>query len=296
MEVGMSDGTKIDWCDATIQPVVGCDNSLPCAKRCYAKRLAHRLGGNPKTPQYAGLTESMQRSAVRKWYDLPKPIHWTGEVRFNPAELTKPSRWRKARTIFVTSMGDLFHKAVKEEWLGQVLAMIYGSPQHTFVFLTKRERNMRSRLAAYYAECLPTGIPYPNLALGVSCSTQAEVDQRVLVLRDTPAACRFVSLEPMLEAVDLGDWLPWHHQDCGLPELSGIILGAETGPGARSMAPDWARRVRDDCAAAGVPFFLKQLDAKKNRVLDGRTHDDLPWEVRWKSTARPSITSDTLVW
>jgi len=195
--------------------------------------------------------------------------HWTGEVRFNPEELEKPLRWRKPRTIFVSSMGDLFHEAAPAAAFPAIMQCAKACQQHTFVLLTKRERTMH-RLISDWCDTVDAQ-PMRNVAVGVSCSTQEECDRRLPGLLDTPARWRFVSLEPLLERVDLSDWLSG---------LSGAILGAETGPGARPMNPDWAREVRDQCAAADVSFFLKALDASGRVNLDGWTYDELPWGVQ----------------
>ena len=258
--------TKIEWCDETINPVIGCTRCSPGCDNCYVVRMAHRLGGNPKTPQYKGLTH-IDGSGV----------HWTGEVRFVPSELEKPRRWRKPRTIFISSMGDLFHDRVPVEWIDRVMQVVEDCPQHRFILLTKRAANLRSTMTALVGE-RTGGEPLPNLAVGVSCCTQPELDEWVTLLLDTPAACRFVSMEPLIEEVNASAWFPWQHRDAGDPPLDGIICGAETGPGARPMHPDWARRVRDDCAAAGVLFFLKRL-SDGTRRLYGREHNALPWQV-----------------
>jgi len=317
--------TKIEWIEETWNPIVGCsriDKETGC-RNCYAVRMARR---QMKTAKYKGLTYRDDAGT-----DLFYP-NWTGEVRFVESEFEKPLRWRKPRTIFVCSMGDLFHDSVDGDWLNAVLDVVRQCPQHQFVMLTKREVNMRARMEAAWVVRAYSGQVLPNLALGVSCSTQEELDRRVPVLLDTPAACRFVSLEPCLAEVNVVPYCGgstyrcecgWHETERELfvsggealcmecqrkatifPSLDGIIVGGETGPGARPMHPDNVRSVRDQCAEAGVSFFFKGFGeyawqymptshngtptsnsfdfvrvGKKNtgRTLDGRTHDDLPW-------------------
>ena len=317
----MSDGTKIEWTEATWNPITGCSVTSPGCTNCYAMKLAGtRLG---KHPSRAGLTQDSKAGPV-----------WTGEVRFNEQWLDQPLRWKRPRMIFVCAHGDLFHENVPDEWIDRVFAVMALAPQHTFQVLTKRSARMREYLtnlgyrSGFYSgprgpsafgiyamverwqsnfgspefagelnkASMSTNIargpnnwPLPNVWLGVSVEDQARADERIPDLLSTPAAVRWLSCEPLLGPVEFEE--AWHGEDAldsecwgecawcekGLPPLhncqqgraslyegrwrSGldwIVAGGESGPGARPMHPDWARSLRDQCAAAGVPFFFKQ--------------------------------------
>lgn len=277
----MADHTKIEWADATWNPVTGCTVVSPGCTNCYAMKLA---GTRMKHhPTRSGLTAESKAGPV-----------WTGEVRFNEQWLDQPLRWKKPRMIFVCAHGDLFHENVPDEWIDRVFAVMALCPQHTFQVLTKRSGRMREYICkldgesrrwkrlgdaaavmigteGYYraGECQ---WPLHNVWLGVSVEDQSRADERIPDLLATPAAVRWISAEPLLGPVDLcrvGDG----HLDAlnGIEaadrpdparrmvnSLDWIVAGGESGPGARPMHPDWARWLRDQCAAAGVPFFFKQ--------------------------------------
>jgi protein gp37 len=354
----MSDGTKIEWTDATWTPVKGCTRVSPgCggpgkAGGCYAEIMAARFS---KPGQWGeGLAEIVTLP------DGSKDHRWTGVVRFDEAELLKPLSWRRPRKIFVCSTADLFHEKVEDEWIDRVFAVMALCPQHVFQVLTKRPERMRAwataqgvadrvwdkvdRLCEDWHEgklkvALPVvdGDPFlfalgaqgaawggqrpwplANVWLGTSTEDQQRADERIPHLLATPAAVRFISAEPLLGPIDLTPHLwgraapcPDCPKDadcyCGYlprhmlgeePDLAWVICGGESGPGARPMHPDWARSLRDQCAAAGVPFFFKQwgewawaeryegvpdtLTAYKagkkfaGRLLDGVTHEGMP--------------------
>jgi protein gp37 len=254
----MADKTGIQWTEATWNPIAGCSLVSPGCTNCYAMREA---GGRMKSlAKYAGLTAPAK----------PGPV-WTGEVRWWEPGFLQPLQWTRPRRIFVNSMSDLFHEAVPEGWIDRVHALMSQCPQHRFQVLTKRDERMWRYLEKRpgndlgYRWALKAvavaqpgndigpypGIPLPNVWYGVSVEDRARLG-RVDRLRATPAAVRFLSLEPLLE-------------DLGRLDLAGIdwvIVGGESGPAARPMQPDWARRLRDQCQAAAVPFFMKQM-AKK---------------------------------
>jgi protein gp37 len=227
------------------------------------------------------------------------------KVQFHPSRLDQPLRWKKPRRIFVCSMGDLFHEDVKEEWLAQIFDVMcsattecgkrhkhepecWTGPPHTFMLLTKRPERMKWAMENIWqlAENFvhpdgPLGLtlevgdwPPPQIWLGVTAENQEMADQRIPILLQTPAAKRFVSIEPCLSAMDLKRYLfgamakkvlldaggsleglPSHL--IPPPSLDWVICGGESGPGARPMHPDWARDLRDQCQSAGVPFFFK---------------------------------------
>jgi protein gp37 len=288
----MADTTKIEWTDATWNPITGCTLVDQGCANCYAARLAAtRMKSHPSR---AGLAR-MNAQGVAKF---------TGEVRFNDQWIDQPLRWRKPRMVFVCAHGDLFHERVPDAWIDQVFAVMALAPQHTFQVLTKRPER-----AAAYLEGLgepgpldiffrddgrllgaaetatrnaPDGAvrmpvqppwPLPNVWLGTSVSDQASADERIPHLLRAPAAVRFVSAEPLLGPVNLcnihrsqGEYIDalWCEETgdddplFGGATLDWIIVGGESGPKARPMHPDWARSLRDQCVAAGTAFFFKQ--------------------------------------
>lgn len=261
----MADNTTIEWADATVNAVNGCSVLSPGCTNCYAMRLAGtRLREHPSR---AGLTQPSKAGPV-----------WTGEVRLNEQQLLQPLRWRRPRRIFWNAHGDLFHDAVPDEWIDRVFAVCAASPQHTHMILTKRTARMQAYLttkkaAAPIMVAIGDGtleqhpwnneLKVPsNVWLGASVEDQQRADERIPDLLATPAAKRFISAEPLLGPVDLDRWLELGglNTDLGLsnPGVDWLIVGGESGPGARPMHPDWVISLRDQCATAGVAFFLKQ--------------------------------------
>lgn len=289
----MADGTRIEWTDATWNPITGCSVVSPGCTNCYAMKLAGtRLKNHPSR---MGLTKQVNGKHV-----------WTGEVRFNTQWLDQPLRWRKPRMIFVCAHGDLFAEGVPDEWIDQVFAVMALCPEHTFQVLTKRPERMREYLAEWrqfrVAEtalqvgrnlpdsypgwsldqwkpsviggCSQPAIwPLPNVWLGVSVEDQRRADERIPILLDTPAAIRWISAEPLISQINIGWAISRNVLDIGvgflergrfspgiekLRPLDWVVAGGESGPGARPMHPDWPRSLRDQCAAAGVPFLFKQ--------------------------------------
>jgi protein gp37 len=267
----VADKSSIEWTDATWNPVTGCTKvSLGC-DHCYAERIVERFKGK-------GAFEN---------------------VTLNEERLEAPLRWRKPRRVFVNSMSDLFHESVPDRYIADVFAVMALAKQHTFQVLTKRHGRMRSLLRR---KAFRTGVqraalkraggeapwlvepwwPLRNVWLGVSVEDQKWADIRVPALLDTPAAVRFLSCEPLLGPVDLaqslalwqpGDDQPWKGNRLPARDiLHWVIVGGESGPGARPMHPDWARSLRDQCAAAGVPFFHKQNGAWIEAERDTATH------------------------
>ena len=237
--------TKIDWCDYSWNPITGCTKCSPGCQNCYAAPMARRNAGRNGYPSGDGFA-----------------------VTFHPKRLQEPMRWRKPAKIFVCSMGDLFHPDVKDEWLDKIFAVMAMCPQHTFMVLTKRPERMREYMAGncterwldeavdlvYNCEYVDwKTFPLPNVWLGVTAENQEQTDKRIPVLLDTPAAKRFVSVEPMLGPVDVRRYLYDRST-----VLDWVICGGETGPKARPMHPDWVRSLRDQCQIAETPFFFKQ--------------------------------------
>ncbi len=239
----MSLASTIEWTDATWNPVRGCSKVSPGCKHCYAETFAERWRGIPGHPYEQGF-----------------------DLRLVPDKLAEPLRWRKPRRVFVNSMSDLFHEEVPSQFVHKVFRTMRLADWHTFQILTKRAGRMRevlSDLAASEAVA-------DHVWLGVSVEDRKHGLPRIEELRRTPARVRFLSVEPLLE-------------DLGPIDLTGIhwvIVGGESGPGARPMKPDWVVGVRERCSAAGVPFFFKQWGgvrkARHGRDLEGRTFDDFP--------------------
>lgn len=291
----MADKSKIEWTDATWNPITGCTVVDEGCRNCYAAHLITSWPAIGNHPSRKGLARK-NADGVAKWLD-------------------QPLRWKKPRRIFVFAHGDLFHESVPDEWIDQVFAAMALAPQHTFQVLTKRPDRMRAYLKkasllddqGFPAEdirirvtswtqtpswrqrhpgiaktvplrkfCQQVKWPLPHLWLGTSISDQASADLRIPELLATPAAIRFISAEPLLGPVNLTDLtrpagMGTHHYsalDCDVDKaddqdfkgatIDWVIAGGESGPNARPMHPDWARSLRDQCAEAGVPFHFKQ--------------------------------------
>lgn len=286
----MSDNSKIEWTDATWNPIVGCSIVSPGCTNCYAMRQADRIRRMQKDPpssHYFGTTKIVNGNAV-----------WTGKVALAPDRiLTAPLRRRKPTTYFVNSMGDLFHESVPDKWIDRIFAIMLSAPQHTFQVLTKRSKRMQAYIEApsekrikemlhwqhFDNDPLWPGWPLPNVWLGVTAEDQQRADERIPDLLTTPAAVRFVSAEPMLgpidltslpNASDLGEGQPWLNalgtrgwgyvyagaDSCSVPRIDWVICGGESGHSARPMKPEWAMSLRDQCREATVSFFMKQME------------------------------------
>ena len=264
--------TKIEWATHTWNPITGCSPVSEGCQNCYAARIAKRLAG-------------------RAGYPKDDPFRVT-RVTLHPDRLREPLRWRKPRNVFVASMGDLFHEDVPDDWILKVFDVIGSCPQHIFMILTKRPEQMKEFIeklqVRYYNICSPIKAefrlketpffskykPIKNLWLGVTAENQQRADERIPILLQIPAAVRFVSVEPMISKVSLGKWLlspgwvpTFNNPDNAFGDKSSeptdeyiqwVICGGESGHSARPMHPDWARSLRDQCQAAGVPFLFKQ--------------------------------------
>lgn len=286
----MAEHSKIEWTDATWNPVTGCSIVSPGCTNCYAMRLAGtRLQHHASR---AGLTQESKAGPV-----------WTGEVRLNEQWLTQPLRWKRPRRIFVCAHGDLFHENVPDEWIDKVFAVMALAQRHQFQVLTKRASRMRQYMsraaddrlnilsqafapgtmpmtaheidawldpdaspehrALYRAAQVPW--PLPNVWIGVSAEDQRRADERIPDLLATPAAGRFVSAEPLLGPVDLTRY--FHSPLDFASDLHWIIVGGESGHGARPMHPAWARDLMRQCLDAGVPFFMKQMSGVRKASM-----------------------------
>ncbi|MBY0259560.1 phage Gp37/Gp68 family protein [Methylobacterium sp.] len=271
--------SKIEWTEKTWNPIVGCSVVSSGCTNCYAMKMAARLE-RMGMERYRGLTQPTKAGPV-----------WTGEMRLVDEALNEPLRRRKPTMWFVNSMSDLFHDSVPEEWIAQVFAIMALAPQHTFQVLTKRSDRMHRLMAGpkdhsiWHPKLWHRSV-LPNVWLGVSAEDQRRADERVPDLLTTPAAVRFVSAEPLLGPIDFSAWLEAAGLDTTLglsnPGLDWLIVGGESGPGARPMHPVWARSIRDQCAAASVPFFHKQNGAYE--VVVDRDKDDPDWRRDYSYT------------
>lgn len=242
--------TKIEWTDKVWNPITGCTPISEGCEHCYAKRRATRMAG---------------------MFGYPKENPFA--ITFHHERLERPLRWKKPCRIFVNSMGDLFHENVNVEWIIEMLEVVRECRQHDFQVLTKRPGQMMSvfddidRRYLSYRGVNSRSCVMNNLWTGVTVESAKHRD-RIDTLRRRPASVRFISFEPLLD-------------DVGELDLTGIhwvIVGGETGPGARPMNSDWARSIRDQCRAANVPFFFKKTGTALGNqgYLDNQYYREFP--------------------
>ena len=281
--------TKIEWTEETWSPVTGCTPVSEGCRNCYAKRMAHRLAGRfgyPEAPHEFDVTLHPDK--------LDQPFHW---------------KWKKPRKIFVCSMGDLFHEDVPDGFIAGVWMRMLSNPKHTFQVLTKRPERM-SKLVPELFKNFFTGTAdiAENIWLGVTAENQQAADERIPWLLKTPAAVRFVSVEPMLGPVDMWEFATreetfgsmydyrgtyeWYQVATGIKGavkyhegIDWVICGGETGPGAREMEAGWAIDLCEQCDDAGVPFFFKrpgdgfQGDINNLPMIEGEFVRQYPKEI-----------------
>jgi protein gp37 len=242
----MSAESSIEWTDSTWNPVRGCTKISDGCKHCYAEKFAERFRGVKGHPYEQGF-----------------------DLRLVPEKLAEPLRWRKPKMIFVNSMSDLFHENVPEEYIAAVAKIMVAANWHTYQVLTKRSERLR--------ELLNTSLRFAanqkHIWWGVSVENRKYGLPRIEDLQSTRAAMRFLSVEPLLE--DLGKF--------DLRGINWLIVGGESGPGARPMKKEWVVAIRDQCRRARVPFFFKQWGGVRKsaagRRLDGKTYDEFPDRV-----------------
>lgn len=257
--------TSIEWATDVWNPVTGCTKISAGCKNCYAEKIAGRFWGD------------------RKFTD----------VQCHPERLEDPLHWKKPRRVFVNSMSDLFHEKLDFAYILTIFYRMATYDRHTYIVLTKRAERIveffeywQNKVEFYRSKMLPHFLPpLRNVWLGVSVENQQSADERIPYLLQTPAAVRFVSIEPMLEKIDLRRGIYSMLPD-GKPSgtsvegLDWVICGCESGQSARPFEMDWARDLRDQCVAANVPFFFKQgrTDGKlvKMPELDGIVWNELP--------------------
>lgn|SRR5262249_18620240 len=239
----MSVGTHIEWTETTWNPVRGCTKISPGCKHCYAERFAERFRGVKGHPYEQGF-----------------------DLKLVPEKLTEPLRLRKPQRIFVNSMSDLFHPAVPDEYIVKVVDVMTQADWHTYQVLTKRSARMLSLLTGILNQARQC----KHIWWGVSVEDRKYGFPRINELRKCPVRTKFLSIEPLLE--DLGE--------IDLDSISWVIVGGESGPGARPLLKEWVLNIRRQCRLHGVPFFFKQWGgvrkSKAGRLLNGRTYNEYP--------------------
>jgi len=239
----MSEHSKIEWTEATWNPVRGCLKVSPGCKHCYAETFAERFRGVPGHPYGHGF-----------------------DPRLVPGKLLEPLSWSSSRTVFVNSMSDLFQDAVPDEYIVAVAEVMLRAPWHTYQVLTKRS----ARLERLLGSKLRSAAAAPHIWWGVSVEDRRYGIPRIDHLRNAPARTRFLSIEPLLE--DLGN--------LDVRGIDWVIVGGESGAGARPMEVEWVEAIRRSCRIARTRFFFKQWGGvqkgKRGRILNGRTYDEMP--------------------
>jgi protein gp37 len=239
----MASTSKIEWTDATWNPVRGCTKISPGCKHCYAETFAERFRGVNGHPYQLGF-----------------------DLRLVPEKLLEPFSWSKPRMVFVNSMSDLFHTDVPDDYILKVARVMVRANWHTYQVLTKRAERLRELLNGQ----LKFAAEAHHIWWGVSVEDESYGKPRIDHLRETPARVKFLSIEPLLE--DLGS--------IDLRNIDWVIVGGESGPGARVMAKSWALSLLQQCRSNNVPFFFKQWGGvqkkKAGRELEGKTYDEFP--------------------
>jgi protein gp37 len=242
----MSLNSQIEWTDATWNPVRGCTKISPGCKHCYAETFAERFRGVKDHPYEQGF-----------------------DLKLIPEKLTEPFTWRSPKLVFVNSMSDLFQPGVPNDYAEAVSQVMVTAEWHTYQVLTKRSDRMRDLLNGR----LRFAAAQKHIWWGVSVEDRKYGLPRIEHLRESVARVRFLSIEPLLE--DLGD--------LNLKGISWVIVGGESGPGARPIRKEWVVSIREQCRAARVPFFFKQWGgtrkAVNGRELEGHTYDEYPPRV-----------------
>jgi protein gp37 len=239
----MSSRSEIEWTDATWNPVRGCTKISDGCKHCYAETFAERFRGVEGHPYQQGF-----------------------DLRLVPEKLAEPLRWRNPKMIFVNSMSDLFHEGVPDEYVKAVAEVMVAAKWHTYQVLTKRSERLRQLLKS----SLRFAANEKHIWWGVSVENKKYGLPRIEDLRNTNAAIKFLSVEPLLE--DLGE--------INLKGIDWVIVGGESGHGARPMKKEWVVSVREQCRRERTPFFFKQWGGVRKsaagRRLDGKTYDEFP--------------------
>lgn len=242
----MSEHSAIEWTDATWNPVTGCNKVSPGCKHCYAETFAERFRGVPGHPYEQGF-----------------------DLRLWPERLSLPLSWKTPKRIFVNSMSDLFHERVPFEFVDEVFTTMRRATWHQFQVLTKRAERMAEYVVSRAARWGSIAEEAPHIWLGTSVETR-QYAYRAVVISMLPSAVRFLSCEPLLGPLDLTNAL-------GPDRVNWVIVGGESGRGARPMDPAWVVSIRAQCAHENVPFFFKQWGGT-NKKLAGRILEDRTWD------------------
>jgi protein gp37 len=252
----MAEHSTIEWTDATWNPVRGCTKISPGCKHCYAETFAERFRGVPGHPYEQGF-----------------------DLRLVPEKLAEPLRWQSPKMIFVNSMSDLFHDGVPDEYIEAVATVMVKANWHTYQVLTKRS----TRLAGLLNGRLRFAAKAAHIWWGVSVENRRYGLPRIDDLRGAPASVRFLSVEPLLEGLGR----------ISLRGIHWVIVGGESGHGARPLKKEWVTTIRDQCIDAGIPFFFKQWGGvrkkKAGRALEGQTYDGFP--ARLDNPVSPAATA-----
>jgi protein gp37 len=232
--------SKIEWTESTWNPVTGCTKISSGCLNCYAERMAKRL-------------KAMKIASYKNGFDVT--------LHPEPSTMYKPLQWKVPQMIFVNSMSDLFHDKVPLEFIQRIFSVMNKAPWHTYQILTKRAERL--------AELSDSLIWKPHIWMGVTVEG-GDFKHRIDNLRNTQAHVKFLSMEPLIDSVGILD----------LHDIDWVIVGGESGPGARTMKKEWVIEIQQQCIEQNVPFFFKQwggINKKRTgRVLDGRTWDEMP--------------------
>lgn len=263
--------SKIQWTDYTWAPVTGCSKISAGCRNCYAEAYHQRfMGGDFSVKLHPDRLQAPLQK-LKGFFD---------------------KHWRRPR-VFVCPMADLFHDRVPEEFIEQVWWTMALSPHIDFVVLTKRPARMQEVLSSEFFREAATALsdeghhaqyPLPNVWIGVTAESQQEADRRIPILLQTPAAIRWVSIEPMLGPIELNDYIKFYVHGSEFLKIDWVVAGGESGPSARSMETEWVRSVLYDCMAWEVPFFFKQWGPQKGEMsldgdlplLDGQVYNQFP--------------------
>jgi protein gp37 len=264
--------TRIAWCDATFNPWIGCQRVSTACDRCYAAALSWRYGwrdGNGRDLWDVGADRKRTSST-----------YWRTPLRWNERAHTEGTR----RRVFCASIADVFDNKVPTSWRVDLWSLIRATPALDWLLLTKRPQNIRDMLPKNW------GVGWPNVWLGTTAENQQEANRRIPYLVAISAAVRFLSVEPMLGPVDLTPWMEQSSHDRGVP-ISWVIVGGESGGGARPMHPDWIRDLRNQVHAAGAKLFVKQIGGNHSLwpSVTGKGEDPAQWPADLRMQDIPQL-------
>jgi protein gp37 len=238
----MADNSSIEWTDATWNPVTGCTKISAGCDNCYAARFSERFRNVPGHPFETGF-----------------------DLTLRPERLAQPLAWKRPRMIFVNSMSDLFHKQIPRPYISAVFDTMEKAEWHIFQVLTKRSSLLQKFLDHRYGN----GTAPAHMWFGVSVENE-QATSRIVHLQKARAKVRFLSIEPLIAPIS----------KLSLDNIDWVIVGGESGPGARPLRPEWAMDIRDQCVSASVPFFFKQWGGRSpktgGRLLDGKLWSQFP--------------------